>query len=66
MLRKAERRVAELSLTNVEELAVMDAEKLSFPDASFEAVVASHVISTVPHPQAALDECARMLRQVAS
>src|SRR5215813_670732 len=42
MLRKARRRVAELSLTNVERLEVMDAERLSFPDASFDVVVASH------------------------
>ena len=62
MLRKAQRRVAELSLTNVETLEVMDAEHLSFADASFDAVVATHVISTVPNPEAALDECARMLR----
>jgi phosphatidylethanolamine/phosphatidyl-N-methylethanolamine N-methyltransferase len=62
MLRKAQRRVAELSLTNVEKLEVMDAEHLYFPDASFDVVVANHVISTVPHPEAALDECARMLR----
>jgi phosphatidylethanolamine/phosphatidyl-N-methylethanolamine N-methyltransferase len=62
MLRKAQRRVAELSLTNVEQLKLMDAENLSFPDASFDVVVASHVISTVPHPLAALDECARMLK----
>jgi phosphatidylethanolamine/phosphatidyl-N-methylethanolamine N-methyltransferase len=62
MLRKARRRVADLSLTNVEELEVMDAEHLSFPDASFDVVVASYVISTVPNPETALDECARMLR----
>jgi phosphatidylethanolamine/phosphatidyl-N-methylethanolamine N-methyltransferase len=62
MLRKARRRVAELSLTNVEKLEVMDAEHLSFADASFDVVVATHVISTVPNPEAALDECARMLR----
>jgi phosphatidylethanolamine/phosphatidyl-N-methylethanolamine N-methyltransferase len=62
MLRKARRRVADLGLTNVEELEVMDAEHLSFPDASFDVVVASYVISTVPNPEAALDECARMLR----
>ena len=62
MLRKAQRRVAGLSLTNVEKLEVMDAEHLSFPDASFDVVVANHVISTVPHPETALDECARMLR----
>lgn len=62
MLRKARRRVAELSLTNVEKLEVMDAEHLSFADALFDVVVANHVISTVPNPEAALDECARMLR----
>jgi len=62
MLRKAQRRVANLSLTNVEKLEVMDAEHLSFPDASFDVVVANHVISTVPNPEVALDECARMLR----
>ena len=62
MLRKARRRVAELALTNVEKLEVMDAEHLSFADASFDVVVANHVISTVPNPEAVLDECARMLR----
>ena len=62
MLRKAQRRVADLSLTNVEKLEVMDAEHLSFPDASFDVVVANHVISTVPNPESALDECARILR----
>jgi phosphatidylethanolamine/phosphatidyl-N-methylethanolamine N-methyltransferase len=62
MLRKAQQRVAELSLTNVEKLEVMDAEHLTFPNASFDVVVANHVISTVPHPEVALDECARMLR----
>jgi len=63
MLRKAQRRVADLSLTNVEKLEVMDAEHLSFPDASFDVVVANHVISTAPNPEAVLDECARMLRR---
>ncbi|MGC2412972.1 MAG: class I SAM-dependent methyltransferase [Stellaceae bacterium] len=62
MLRRAQQRVTELSLTNVEQLEVMDAEHLSFPDASFDVVVANHVISTIPHPEAGLDECARMLR----
>ncbi len=62
MLRKAQKRVAELSLAYVENLEVMDAEHLSFADASFDVVVANHVISTVPNPEAALDECARMLR----
>jgi phosphatidylethanolamine/phosphatidyl-N-methylethanolamine N-methyltransferase len=62
MLRKAQERVAELSLDNVERLEVMDAEHLSFPDASFDVVVAHYVVSTVPNPEAALDEFARIVR----
>lgn len=62
MLRKARERVAELSLDHVERLEVMDAEHLSFPDASFDVVVAHYVVSTVPNPQAVLDEFARLLR----
>src|SRR5580658_9368543 len=62
MLRKAKKRVTELSLDHVEGLEVMDAEHLSFPDASFDVVVAHYVVSTVPHPEAALDEFARILR----
>jgi phosphatidylethanolamine/phosphatidyl-N-methylethanolamine N-methyltransferase len=62
MLRKAQKRVEELGLRNVEGLALMDAERLAFPDASFDVVVAQHVITTVPHPEATLDEIARVLR----
>src|ERR1700676_5224308 len=47
MLRKAQERVADLALSNVEALEVMDAEHLSFPDASFDVVVAHYVVSTV-------------------
>jgi phosphatidylethanolamine/phosphatidyl-N-methylethanolamine N-methyltransferase len=62
MLRKAQERVAEHGMTNVEGLWVMDAEQLSFADASFDAVVAQYVITTVPNPEAALDEFARVLK----
>jgi phosphatidylethanolamine/phosphatidyl-N-methylethanolamine N-methyltransferase len=62
MLRKARERVDELGLTNVEGLAVMDAEDLSFPDASFDVVVAQYVVTTVPDPEATLDEFARVLK----
>ncbi len=62
MLRKAKRRVAELRLKNVEGLAVMDAEKLEFPDDSFDVVMAQYVVTAVPNPEAALDEFARVLR----
>jgi phosphatidylethanolamine/phosphatidyl-N-methylethanolamine N-methyltransferase len=62
MLRKAQERVDELGLINVEGLAVMDAADLSFPDASFDVVVAQYVITTVPDPEATLDEFARVLK----
>ena len=62
MLSKARERVTELKLSNVEGLSVMDAADLSFPDASFDVVVAQYVITTVPDPEAALDEFARVLR----
>jgi phosphatidylethanolamine/phosphatidyl-N-methylethanolamine N-methyltransferase len=62
MLRKAQERVIEHGLGNVEALAVMDAERLGFPDASFDAVVAQYVITAVPDPEATLDEFARVLK----
>jgi phosphatidylethanolamine/phosphatidyl-N-methylethanolamine N-methyltransferase len=62
MLRKAKRRVTKLGLKNVEGLAVMDAEKLEFPDNSFDVVMAQYVVTAVPNPEAALDEFARVLR----
>ena len=49
MLRIAQKRVDDLKLSNVEGLLVMDAMKLAFPDASFDAAVAPYV----------LDRCAR-------
>ena len=50
------------SSTNVEALAVMDAERLALPDNSFDVVVAQYVITAVPHPEATLDEFARVIR----
>src|SRR5258708_4912135 len=62
MLKKAKQRVAELRLKNVEGLAVMDAEKLEFPDNSFDVVMAQYVVTAVPNPEVALYEFARVLR----
>jgi len=62
MLMKAQERVVELKMTHVEGLWVMDAEHLKFPDASFDVVVAQYVITTVPNPEATLDEFARVLK----
>ena len=62
MLRKAKRRVNDLGLKNVEDLAVMDAEKLEFPDNSFDVVMAQYVVTAVPNPEIALDEFGRVLQ----
>lgn len=62
MLRKAQARVDALGLGNVEGLAVMDAERMGFPDDSFDVIVAVLVVTTVPHPEATLDEFARVLK----
>ncbi|HEX3501856.1 MAG TPA: class I SAM-dependent methyltransferase [Xanthobacteraceae bacterium] len=62
MLRKARERVAEHRLTNVEGLAVMDAQNLGFQNSSFDVVVAQYVITTVPDAEATLDEFARVTK----
>lgn len=62
MLAKARNRVAKLGLGHVEGLAIMDAERLTFPDDSFDVVVAQYVVTAVPHPEKALDEFLRVLR----
>ncbi len=64
MLRKARARAraARLRLGHVRGLAVMDAERLAFPDASFDVVVAQYVVTAVPNPERALDEFVRVLR----
>ncbi|HUZ31675.1 MAG TPA: class I SAM-dependent methyltransferase [Xanthobacteraceae bacterium] len=62
MLRKAKARAAEHRLTNVDGLAVMDAQRLGFADGAFDVVVAQYVITAVPDPEATLDELARVVK----
>jgi phosphatidylethanolamine/phosphatidyl-N-methylethanolamine N-methyltransferase len=62
MLRKAVERVKAHRLDNVELIALMDAEHLPLPDACFDVVVAQFVITAVPHPEATLDEFARVTK----
>jgi phosphatidylethanolamine/phosphatidyl-N-methylethanolamine N-methyltransferase len=62
MLRKALARVREHKLDHVAALAVMDAQRLGFADAHFDAVVAQYVITAVPDPEQSLDEFARVVR----
>jgi phosphatidylethanolamine/phosphatidyl-N-methylethanolamine N-methyltransferase len=62
MLRRAARRVAEHGLGSVAGLAVMDACRLAFADASFDAIVAPYVLTVLPLPEASLDEWLRVLK----
>lgn len=62
MLEKAREKVARRGLTHVKGLQVMDACHLTFPDNSFDAVVAQFVITLVPNPEQALDGFLRVVR----
>jgi phosphatidylethanolamine/phosphatidyl-N-methylethanolamine N-methyltransferase len=62
MLAKARRRVARQRLANVEALLEMDAERMSFADASFDKVVAMYVVSVVERPDRLLAELHRVCR----
>jgi phosphatidylethanolamine/phosphatidyl-N-methylethanolamine N-methyltransferase len=60
MLERARRRAHELD-TEVD-LHLMDAQRLSFPDASFDAAVATFVFCSVPDPVLGLRELARVVK----
>ena len=62
MLEKARRRVARRHLANVEGLLEMDAERMSFADASFDKVVAMYVVSVVERPARLLEELHRVCK----
>jgi phosphatidylethanolamine/phosphatidyl-N-methylethanolamine N-methyltransferase len=62
MLDKARERVARLELTNVVALEEMNAEAMSFADASFDKVVAMYVVSVVGRPDRLLAELRRVCR----
>lgn len=44
------------------ELKIMDAEKLEFPDGSFDKVILSHVLSTTPNPHKVYSEAIRVCK----
>ncbi|MCC5993425.1 MAG: methyltransferase domain-containing protein [Rhodobacteraceae bacterium] len=62
MLTRARTKVAEEGLSHVRELRQMDARSLDFPDASFDTVVAMHLISVVPDPEQVMAEMARVCK----
>jgi ubiquinone/menaquinone biosynthesis C-methylase UbiE len=59
MLRRARRRARELDLTPT--FKVADAEQLPFPDASFDTVVCALGLCSIPRPEVAVREMARVL-----
>jgi phosphatidylethanolamine/phosphatidyl-N-methylethanolamine N-methyltransferase len=62
MLAVAEKRVRAGVPATVEGLYEMDAEAMTFPDASFDAAVAMFVASVVPNPRRMMAEIRRVVR----
>ena len=62
MLAKARARVAREKLGQVEAILEMDAGRLDFPDASFDAVAAMYVMTVVPNPAQVMAELARVCK----
>ena len=60
MLARAKRRAESLGISC--RLIVMDAERMTFPDAAFDAVVSTFVFCSVPDPVAGLKEIRRVLK----
>jgi ubiquinone/menaquinone biosynthesis C-methylase UbiE len=60
MLTEARRKAAQQNFPVRFEEA--DAERLPFPSATFDLAISRHVLWTLPHPEAALDEWIRVLR----
>ncbi len=61
MIAKAQAKLRAGHLGHVKHVAVMDACHLDFAAATFAAVTVPFVITLVPDPERALDECARVL-----
>lgn len=62
MLEQAKEMVAELGLKQVESLEIMNAEEMTFPDNSFDCVVAMHVATVVPNREKFAREIQRVCK----
>jgi len=60
MIAEARRKAAERAVSA--RLEEADAEQLPFAAASFDLVISRHLLWTLPHPEAAIDEWIRVLR----
>jgi len=62
MLSQAQKRVEVEGYSHVEDLISMDAQSMTFPDNSFDKVVAMYVASVVPDPTKLVDEIRRVCK----
>jgi phosphatidylethanolamine/phosphatidyl-N-methylethanolamine N-methyltransferase len=62
MLGKARAKMASGRYPHVKDVLQMDAHKMSFPDATFDCVVAQFVITLVANPEQVLSECRRVVK----
>ncbi|HEX9642348.1 MAG TPA: class I SAM-dependent methyltransferase [Candidatus Krumholzibacteria bacterium] len=65
MLKRAEKKLAELAVTNIE-IRQSSADELPFEEASFDHVVSTLVLCSVPEQSRALGELRRVLRPTGS
>jgi phosphatidylethanolamine/phosphatidyl-N-methylethanolamine N-methyltransferase len=62
MLKRARERVEREKLTHVDDIIEMDASDMSFPDNSFDVVVAMYVLTVVPDPKRVMQELQRVCK----
>lgn len=62
MLKQAKAKVTDENLTQVEELLIMDAQNMDFPDNSFDKVVAMYLASVVPDVEKLVNEIRRVCK----
>ena len=62
MLTKARAKMTSGRYPHVKDVLQMDAHKMSFPDATFDCVVAQFVITLVANPEQVLSECHRVVK----
>jgi len=62
MLERARERVEKLGLSSKAEFVKDDAEAMMFPDASFDKVIATYTLTTIPDPAAMMKEIHRVLK----
>ena len=62
MLAKARERARVRSLRNVEDLLEMDATRMTFPDNSFDVVIAMYIVSVVDQPERVVAEMLRVCK----